>query len=126
MPDAPWLHIVGIGEDGLDGLTPAARTVVETAEVIVGGERHHGLADTVTAERLAWPSPFDALIDTLTALRGKRVVVLATGDPLWFSVGARIGRAPFALTRPNEKGDGSHRERKRQLSFTGVFFEAMP
>ncbi|WP_371156654.1 precorrin-6y C5,15-methyltransferase (decarboxylating) subunit CbiE [Jannaschia sp. 2305UL9-9] len=93
MPDVPWLHIVGIGEDGLDGLTPAARTVVETAEVIVGGDRHHGLSDRVTAERLAWPSPFDALIDTLTALRGKRVVVLATGDPLWFSVGARIGRA---------------------------------
>jgi precorrin-6Y C5,15-methyltransferase (decarboxylating) len=32
------------------------------------------------------------LISTLQGLRGKRVVVLATGDPLWFSVGARIGR----------------------------------
>ncbi|GIT90984.1 precorrin-6Y methyltransferase [Jannaschia pagri] len=93
MADTPWLHIVGIGEDGLDGLTPAARTVVETAEVIVGGDRHHTLSDSVTADRLAWPSPFDALIDTLQDLRGRRVVVLATGDPLWFSVGARIGRA---------------------------------
>lgn len=89
----PWLHIVGIGEDGLDGLTPAARAVVEAAEVIIGGDRHHNLSDNLTAERLAWPSPFDALIDELTALKGKRVVVLATGDPLWFSVGARIGRS---------------------------------
>ncbi|MEL6957837.1 MAG: precorrin-6y C5,15-methyltransferase (decarboxylating) subunit CbiE [Pseudomonadota bacterium] len=89
----PWLHIVGIGEDGLDGLTPATRTIVEAADVIVGGDRHHTLSDAVTAERIAWPSPFDAMIDTLKSLKGQRVVVLVTGDPLWFSVGARIGRA---------------------------------
>jgi precorrin-6Y C5,15-methyltransferase (decarboxylating) len=88
-----WLHIVGIGEDGMDGLTPATRTIVETAEVIIGGERHHQLSTNVTATRVAWPSPFDALIETLQSYNGKRVVVLATGDPLWFSVGARIGRS---------------------------------
>ncbi|MCR9115036.1 MAG: precorrin-6y C5,15-methyltransferase (decarboxylating) subunit CbiE, partial [Rhodobacteraceae bacterium] len=53
---------------------------------------HHKLSDTITAERVAWPSPFDALIDMLRGFKGRRVVVLATGDPLWFSVGARIGR----------------------------------
>lgn len=90
---APWLHIVGIGEDGMDGLLPATRAIVEAADVIIGGDRHHKLASTVKAERLAWPSPFDALIGQLKSLRGRRVVVLATGDPLWFSVGARIGRA---------------------------------
>lgn len=89
----PWLHIVGIGEDGMDGLTPATRAAVEAAEVIVGGDRHHRLSDAVTAERVAWPSPFDALIDLLHSFKGRRVVVLATGDPLWFSVGARIGRS---------------------------------
>lgn len=88
-----WLHIVGIGEDGIDGLTPATRAVVNAAEVIIGGERHHHLADGLVAERVSWPSPFDALIDQLKAYAGRRVVVLATGDPLWFSVGARIGRA---------------------------------
>lgn len=89
----PWLHIVGIGEDGMEGLVPATRAVVEAAEVIIGGDRHHTLTETVTAERLAWPHPFDALISTIENLRGRRVVILATGDPLWFSVGARIGRA---------------------------------
>ncbi len=88
----PWLHIVGIGEDGLDGLLPATRAVVEAAEVIVGGDRHHVLSEAVKAERLSWPSPFDALIDMLHGYKGRRVIVLATGDPLWFSVGARIGR----------------------------------
>ena len=88
----PWLHIVGIGEDGMDGLTPAARTVVEQAEVIIGGDRHHHLSDRVTAERIAWPSPFDAMIATIRGLRGRRAVILVTGDPLWYSVGARILR----------------------------------
>lgn len=88
-----WLHIVGIGEDGFDGLTPATRAVVEAAEVIIGGERHHALAANISAERLAWPSPFNAMVETIEGLRGKRAVVLVTGDPLWFSVGARIGRA---------------------------------
>ncbi|MDJ0993618.1 MAG: precorrin-6y C5,15-methyltransferase (decarboxylating) subunit CbiE [Dinoroseobacter sp.] len=92
MTTHPWLHIVGIGEDGLDGLTPATRAVVEAAEIIVGGNRHHTLSERITAERMEWPSPFDALIDTLKSLAGRRVVVLATGDPLWYSVGARIGR----------------------------------
>ena len=88
-----WLHIVGIGEDGLEGLLPATRAIVEAAEVIVGGDRHHQLAQSAGAERVSWPHPFDALIETLRGYRGRRVVVLATGDPLWFSVGARIGRA---------------------------------
>ncbi len=89
----PWLHVVGIGEDGLDGLTPATRAVVEAAEVILGGDRHHDLSGNITAERLSWPSPFNAMIETIQGLKGRRAVILVTGDPLWFSVGARIGRA---------------------------------
>ncbi|MDZ7823394.1 MAG: precorrin-6y C5,15-methyltransferase (decarboxylating) subunit CbiE [Ahrensia sp.] len=86
----PWLHIIGIGEDGLDGLSGEARALIASAEVIVGGDRHHDLADTSHAIRIAWPSPFDAMIDMLKSHKGKRIVVLVTGDPLWYSVGARI------------------------------------
>ncbi|MEL7152333.1 MAG: precorrin-6y C5,15-methyltransferase (decarboxylating) subunit CbiE [Pseudomonadota bacterium] len=89
----PWLHIVGIGEDGVAGLSARAREVLEQAETIIGGERHHALADGVDAERLSWPHPFDSLIDEITARRGSRLVILATGDPLWYSVGARIATA---------------------------------
>ncbi|MEM9093550.1 MAG: precorrin-6y C5,15-methyltransferase (decarboxylating) subunit CbiE [Pseudomonadota bacterium] len=93
MTAAPWLHVVGIGEDGMDGLSSAARALVEAAEVIVGGDRHHSLSPNVTAERLSWPSPFDAMIDVIRAQRGRRVVILVTGDPLWYSVGALLQRA---------------------------------
>ena len=60
-----WLHIIGIGEDGMDGLTAEARALVESAEVIIGGDRHHKLSPNVTAERLKWPSPFNAMIDEI-------------------------------------------------------------
>ncbi len=89
----PWLHIIGIGEDGLDGLSPTSRSVLEAAEIIIGGERHHDLSSKIQAERIAWPSPFDAMIDRIRAEKGKRVVILVTGDPLWYSVGARITKA---------------------------------
>ncbi|MEM0943003.1 MAG: precorrin-6y C5,15-methyltransferase (decarboxylating) subunit CbiE [Pseudomonadota bacterium] len=89
----PWLTIIGIGEDGVVGLSPAARTALANAQVIIGGDRHHDLTALTQAERLRWPSPFDAMIDTIQSLRDRRPVILATGDPLWFSVGARIARA---------------------------------
>jgi precorrin-6B C5,15-methyltransferase / cobalt-precorrin-6B C5,C15-methyltransferase len=87
-----WLHIVGIGENGMEGLLPATRTIVEAAEVLIGGERHHALTPNSLAERISWPSPFDALIETIKAQKGRRIVVLVTGDPLWYSAGARIAR----------------------------------
>ena len=90
---SPWLHIIGIGEDGIEGLSASARKVLEQADTIIGGDRHHQLASSVTAERLSWPHPFDALIDEITARRGTKLVILATGDPLWYSIGARIARA---------------------------------
>lgn len=86
----PWLTIIGIGEDGMEGLSVEARKLVEQAEVIIGGDRHQKLAGNVAAERLAWPSPFNAMIDEIKHHKGKRIVILVTGDPLWFSVGARI------------------------------------
>lgn len=88
-----WLHIVGIGEDGMAGLMPATRAVVEAADVIIGGERHETLSPELRAERIDWPDAFDDLIGLLQARKGQRVVVMATGDPLWFSIGARIGRS---------------------------------
>ncbi len=85
-----WLNIVGIGEDGLAGLSAAALAAVKRADVLIGGSRHQALADGVQAERLTWPSPFDAMIESIETLRRKQVCVLVTGDPAWYSAGAKI------------------------------------
>jgi precorrin-6Y C5,15-methyltransferase (decarboxylating) len=89
----PWLSIIGIGEDGMEGLSLSARKTLEGAEVIFGGDRHHDLSVNAAAERIKWPSPFDAMIEQIKLMRGRRLVILVTGDPLWYSVGARILKA---------------------------------
>lgn len=90
---SPWLHVIGIGEDGIEGLSREAVTLVGEAEFIIGGDRHHRLVPGLKAERIAWPSPFDAMIDVIRSYKGRRIVILVTGDPLWYSVGARITKA---------------------------------
>ena len=85
-----WLTVVGMGEDGLDGLTPAARAIVESAELLAGSERLLALVPESSAERLPWPSPFDAMAARLEEWRGRRAVVLATGDPLNYGVGRKL------------------------------------
>ena len=88
----PWLAIVGIGEDGLAGLNAAARTLVDTAEILVGGERHLAMVPSGGGERLTWQRPFSDTIGAIAARRGRRVVVLASGDPSWYGVGAVLAR----------------------------------
>lgn len=87
---APWVDLIGVGADGAASLAPAAREAFARAEVVFASGRLHALLPGGTAERVHWPSPFSALTDRLRAASGRRVAVLATGDPLWFSVGARI------------------------------------
>jgi precorrin-6B C5,15-methyltransferase / cobalt-precorrin-6B C5,C15-methyltransferase len=91
----PWLAIIGIGEAGYAGLSPVARTLVETAEVLIGGERHLAMIphrDSTDIQRLAWPSPISPLVERIPKMRGKRVCVLATGDPMCFGIGATLAR----------------------------------
>ncbi len=88
----PWLSVVGIGEDGLSGLSPAARALVDQAEVLVGGARHLAMLRDDPRERLQWPCPFDPLVAELEKRRGRRVCVLATGDPTCFGVAPLLGR----------------------------------
>jgi precorrin-6B C5,15-methyltransferase / cobalt-precorrin-6B C5,C15-methyltransferase len=87
-----WLAIVGIGEDGIDGLSPAARRLVAQAEMLVGGARHLALAGSTEAQTVTWPSPIEAAIPRILAHRGKPTCVLASGDPFFFGVGALLMR----------------------------------
>lgn len=87
----PWLSVLGMGDDGLDGLSPAARALLDAAEVVIGGTRHLALVDT-KADKREWPSPFAGARDLLDSLRGRNVAVLASGDPMWFGIGATLTR----------------------------------
>ena len=83
----PWLTIIGLGEDGPEGLSPASREALAAAKVIFGGPRHLSLVDA--GERgQTWPVPFDA--SPVLAQRGQPTVVLASGDPFWFGAGGSL------------------------------------
>ena len=82
-----WLSIVGIGEDGVEGLSAIARGLVSGADIVFGGERHLGLAaPLIRGEARPWPSPFS--VDQVLAERGRQVCVLASGDPFLYGVGS--------------------------------------
>ncbi len=85
----PWLTVLGIGEHGLD---PAGRALVESAELLVGGERHLALAGPGPAERMTWEQPLSRTLDAVIAQRPRPTVVLATGDPMWFGIGKSLAR----------------------------------
>jgi precorrin-6Y C5,15-methyltransferase (decarboxylating) len=86
----PWLTLVGIGEDGVEGLAAAARRRIAEAELVVGGRRHLALAGTFPGEALAWPSPLTESFPRILARRGRPVVVLASGDPFFHGVGSTL------------------------------------
>ena len=81
----PWLSIIGVGEDGPAGLTPASRDALESAEIVFGAPRHLALLGVAGQ---AWPVPFS--VEPLLAHRGRRVVALASGDPFWYGVGGTL------------------------------------
>jgi precorrin-6Y C5,15-methyltransferase (decarboxylating) len=88
-----WLSIVGIGEDGVEGLSPAARGLIGAAEIVFGGRRHLGLAaPLIRGAARPWPSPFDGAPEEVRRHRGRQVCVLASGDPFQYGVGAALAR----------------------------------
>lgn len=83
--------LVGIGDDGCASLTARAAGAVARAEVLVGGERHLAFFPQFRGERVAIKGGLDAVLDRVVELSAERdVCVLASGDPLFFGVGARV------------------------------------
>jgi precorrin-6B C5,15-methyltransferase / cobalt-precorrin-6B C5,C15-methyltransferase len=88
-----WLSIVGIGEDGVDGLSAAACGLVGGAAIVFGGRRHLALAASVIrGAARPWPSPFERAVEAVLAQRGRQICVLASGDPFMHGVGAVLAR----------------------------------
>jgi precorrin-6B C5,15-methyltransferase / cobalt-precorrin-6B C5,C15-methyltransferase len=88
-----WLSIVGIGEDGIEGLSAAGRELIRSAAVVFGGTRHLALAASlIRGVPRAWPVPFDSTVAEVLKLRGRAVCVLASGDPFLHGIGSLLSR----------------------------------
>jgi precorrin-6Y C5,15-methyltransferase (decarboxylating) len=91
--------VVGVGADGWEGLARATREVVLSADVLLGGRRHLQLVPGSSAVRESWPSPLlPSLPGLLEKYDGRRVVVLASGDPLVSGIATEI----VALLGPSQ------------------------
>ena len=87
----PWLTVVGIGEDGFKGLGKNARRALMDASRIIGSQRQLDLLPVcIRSERQLWPSPFS--LAPVIEHRGEAVCVLASGDPMFYGVGATLAR----------------------------------
>ena len=87
------MTIIGLGEDGPDGLSPASLAALEAAEIVMGPPRHLSLLPDLTARTVEWPVPFADGIGMLRGFRGQQVAVLTSGDPFWFGAGSVLARA---------------------------------
>lgn len=85
-----WLSIVGIGEDGLDGISAAGRRLIADAELVIGGARQLDLAASLVKASMVWPSPLLSAVPQILAQRGRAICVLATGDPFSYGIGATL------------------------------------
>ena len=98
------VHIVGIGDDGVDGMTAHARRLVEAAEVLLGPESCASLLPPAIAGKLGTASNLEELVERIESAGSKRVVVLASGDPLFYGtarfVCAKLGKDRFEVV-PN-------------------------
>lgn len=89
----PWLNIIGLGADGLESLSAEAVALIREAEVLVGGARHLALVEAPgNVEQLTWEVPLTRTVEAIRERAGKSVVVLATGDPMWFGIGVTLAR----------------------------------
>jgi len=82
------ITVIGIGEDGYDGLSTIARQILETASVIFGGKRHIAmLPGSNIAIQNSWITPFEANMPLIEDCLDQNPVILASGDPMLFGVG---------------------------------------
>ncbi|MFC5646002.1 precorrin-6y C5,15-methyltransferase (decarboxylating) subunit CbiE [Kitasatospora cinereorecta] len=86
------ITVVGIGADGWPGLAATSRQALRAAEVVIGGPRQLALLPAeVTAQQLTWPSPLrPAVPGLLAAHAGRRMAVLASGDPMFYGIGRTL------------------------------------
>ncbi len=85
-----WLTIIGMGEDGMAGLSASATLAIEQAAVVIGAKRLLAFLPKLNAELHEWPQPFSAVVDRIKPLKGRHTVVLATGDPLNFGAARKL------------------------------------
>jgi precorrin-6Y C5,15-methyltransferase (decarboxylating) len=101
-PSVEKIQIIGIGDDGLEGLTATARQLVGQADLLLGTRQALAAVSGSQAERVEIGTSLDAIVKKIEQAKNKRTVVLATGDPLFYGTARylcdRLGKERFEVT----------------------------
>ena len=84
-------YLYGVDETGPETLSPAQLQQIDAADLVIADSRFHAALSDCEALQ-DWPKPFSQLAEMLTNYRGSSVVMLATGDPLWYGAGRYLLR----------------------------------
>ena len=88
-----WLDIVGVPEAGVAALGPDLRALVARADIVIGVQRRLAGLDGKPAQRhIVWDGKLEVMVEKIMAARGTPTVLLASGDPNWFGIGATLSR----------------------------------
>ncbi len=101
MADPEKVHIVGIGDDGVDGLTATSKQLVAQAELLLGGEELLASVENESAEKVEAGADLDRLVQLIAENPNRRILILATGDPLFYGTARflcdRLGKDRFEV-----------------------------
>jgi precorrin-6Y C5,15-methyltransferase (decarboxylating) len=101
VPNAEKVHIIGIGDDGLEGLTAAARQLIGGASLLVGADDTLARVPAGPGRRLVVGTNLDEAVSAIASAKEGPVVVLASGDPLFYGVARylcqKLGKERFEV-----------------------------
>jgi len=86
VAQADKIHIIGISDDGLDGLPATARRQIEEADLLIGDERTLGLVADGKAKRLVVGASLDEAVERIEKSPDQQIAVIAYGDPLFYGL----------------------------------------
>ncbi len=92
-----WLHIIGVGEQGIESLPARSRDLVHRAEIIVAPQRVIEMLPKIDAEVKNWTPPLSGMVEKILQWRGSKTVILATGDPTYYGIGNTLVRHGVTL-----------------------------
>ena len=97
-------HIIGIGDDGLEGVTSTARKIIGDAQLLIGTAASLAAIGETSARKFEVGGDLESVVTQVSEAKEERVVILATGDPLFFGVARfrceRLGKDRFEVV-PN-------------------------
>lgn len=101
MADTEKVYIIGIGDDGFDGLTQASRHLIEQAGLLLGPAKTLAAMPSPTGRKIEIGANLEEIVQAIADHAGQPIVLLTVGDPLFYGTARylcdRLGKERFEV-----------------------------